>query len=210
MENFAHNLSDKIALQMQLDDDKKSVIAYGLTAIFQMTTIAVLVSIMGLLCNFWYESMILFIGVGIIRKSTGGAHSQTMVGCLIISVFSIILLSVLSRYVFYFPINIYINIGISVMVYALCFIVFYKRVPVDTPNKPINNPDKIKRLRRQSFIILVIFFLLSIITMLFTSISYRFYSIAASIRLAMLWQLFTLTKHGAKFINKIDSEFSVQ
>ncbi|HAZ20297.1 MAG TPA: accessory regulator AgrB, partial [Clostridiales bacterium] len=39
MEKLAHNLSEKIAEKLGYDQDKKEVIAYGLTAIFQMVGI---------------------------------------------------------------------------------------------------------------------------------------------------------------------------
>ena len=207
LETLAYNLAEKIALEMDFDEDKKAVIAYGLTAIFQMATIFSVISIIGILSGFWYESIIIFLGVGIIRKSTGGAHSQTMEGCLVISVLSITILSTLARYFFCFPLSKFFNFSISIFVFLLCFIVFYIRVPVDSPNKPIIKPEKIRKLRRQSFLILTIYFLLSIFFIILTTWYNQFYSIAISIRLSMLWQLFTLTKIGAQFVGKVDSKF---
>ncbi len=209
MEALAHNIAGRIALQMNFDEDKKSVIAYGLTAIFQMITIFAVISIIGVFFNFWYECIIIFLGVGIIRKSTGGAHSETMYGCIIISVLSVTILSSLSRHILDFSFNNFVNIGISVVVYVLCFIAFYIRVPVDSPNKPIVKPEIIKRLRRQSFILLTIFFIISITFIILAAWNNRFYSIAASIRLTMLWQAFTLTKIGAQIFEKIDSKFKI-
>ena len=209
MEILAFNIAEKIAVEMNYDEDKKAVIAYGLTAIFQMTTIFAVISIIGILFGFWYESIVIFLGVGIIRKSTGGAHSQTMEGCIVISVLSITILSTLARYFFDFPLSKFVNFGISIFVFIFCLIIFYIRVPVDSPNKPIVKPGKIKKLRRQSFLILTIFFLLSIVLIILTTWYNRFYSIAISIRLSMLWQLFMLTRIGAQFIGKVDSKFKV-
>ncbi len=207
MEILAHYIAGIIALHMQFDDEKKAVITYGLTAIIQIIVLFIIISIIGLIFGFWYESFIIFIVVGIIRKSTGGAHSQTMYGCVLISVLIIMILSSLSRYILNYPLNIFINLLISILVYVLCFIVFYNCVPIDSPNKPITNPEKIKKLRRQSYIKITVFFIISVIFILLSVKYERFYSIAVSIRLAMLWQLFTLTKHGAWFINKIDLNF---
>jgi len=209
VETLAFNIAGKIAVEMNFDENKKAVIAYGLTAIFQIATIFAVISIIGILFDFWYESIIIFLGVGIIKKSTGGAHSQTMEGCLVISVLSITILSTLARYFFDFPLSKFVNFGISIFVFIFCFIVFYIRVPVDSPNKPIVKPEKIKKLRRQSFLILTIFFLLSIALIILTTWYNRFYSIAISIRLSMLWQLFMLTRIGAQFIRKADSKLKV-
>lgn len=208
MEKMAYDLSEKIAIQLHFDDEKKAVIAYGLTAIFQMFFIAILASIIGIIGHFWLESMILFLVVGIIKKSTGGAHSETMFGCILISVFSITFLAMISRYVFYFPINQYINIGISVIIFAFSYIVFYRRVPVDSPNKPIVKPEKIKRLRRQSFFLLTLFTFLSVFLLFLAPDYYRLYSIIFSIRFAIIWQSFTLTQIGIKSIAKFDSKFN--
>lgn len=207
MEKLARYMAEKISIHMQFDDEKKAIIAYGLTAIIQIITLFIIISILGLIFHFWYESIIIFIGVGIIRKSTGGAHSQTMYGCVLISILNIMILSSLSRYILNFPINLFINLLISVLVYILCFIVIYKCVPVDSPKKPITQPKKIKQLRRQSYIKITVFFIISIIFILLSIQHERFYSIAVSIRLAMLWQLFTLTKLGMWFINKTDLNF---
>lgn len=210
METFAQNIAAKIAAQMDFDDNKKAVVAYGLTAILQMLTILVIISVIGLIFGFWYECILIFTGVGIIRKSTGGAHSQSMFGCIIISVSSITVLSSLSRYLFGFQTVPLLNLLESVLVYSICILIFYLRVPVDTPNKPILKQEKIKRLRRQSFIILTIFFILSAAVIFPAEQNQRFFSIGASIRLTLLWQMFTLTKTGGLIFGKIDSKIMLK
>lgn len=194
---------------MDYDEDRKEVIAYGLTALLQMTVIFTIITILGLIFDFWYESLIIFFGVGIIRKSTGGAHSRTMNGCIVISVLSVTLLSAMSRHLLNHPWIVMHNMIISSTTYIICLLVFYLRVPVDNPNKPIVKPEKIKRLRRQSFLVLTIFFCLSILGVLFTEQFYRLYSIVVILRLTMLWQAFTLTKTGVIFFEKVDLGFEV-
>lgn len=205
IEILAHKIAEKIALQLDYDDERKAVVAYGLIGIIQMVTIFIIITIIGLIFDTWYESMIIFLGVGMIRKSTGGAHAGTMLSCNIISVVTVTILSALSRYILNIPFNTYVNLGLTVFIFVICFIIFYLRVPVDSPNKPITKPEKIKRLRRQSFLILTLLILTSGISILFTDYNDRFYSIAISIRLILLWQSLTLTKFGALFIEKIDT-----
>jgi len=100
LEKLAHNISEIISKKLGYDDDKQSVIAYGLTAIFQMFSIFLIVSIIGIIGRFWAECMVIFLAVGLLRKATGGAHSETMQGCLVISIFSISFLAFLSKYLF--------------------------------------------------------------------------------------------------------------
>lgn len=208
IETLAHKLADKLTLQLDLDEDKNAVIAYGLIAIFQIASIFIIITIIGIIFDFWYESLIIFLGVGFIRKSTGGAHSSTMNGCNIISILSITILSALSRYLLCFPFNIYINLAASSFVFIICFIIFYLRVPVDSPNKPIVKPEKIKKLRKQSFLKLTLLFLISIVFIILADSYKRFYSITSSIRLTMLWQLLTLTQIGNLFLDKIDTKIN--
>ena len=209
METLAKKVACNISTQMNYDENKRDVIAYGLTAIFQMVFIFIIITIIGLLLGIWYECIIIYLGVGIIRKSTGGAHSQTMNGCIIISVLSITSLSFVSGYLLNLHINTGVNILISLIVYIICFICFYQRVPVDSPNKPIVKPEKIKKLRKQSFLILTFLFLLSVIFILLAINYERFYSLTMIIRLTMLWQVFTLTNIGIKFFERFDSKLKV-
>ena len=207
METIADKLSDKIAIQMNYDDDKKAVITYGLIAIIQMTIIGIAISLIGILGRFFYESFLIFIGVGILKKSSGGAHSQSIYGCTVISILSIVLLSVLSRYVLNFQTKIWITYCIVLVVFAFCLIIFHKYIPVDSPNKPITNPDKIKRLRRQSYIILVIYTITGCLTVCLSKINFRFYSISLCFPLILIWQSFMLTKKAQKVLKHVDMLF---
>lgn len=210
MESAAHKLSEKIALHLHYDEDKKAVIEYGLIACFSLVVIGVAISVIGILLSLWYESIIIFFGVGILKKSTGGAHSRTMLGCFVISVFSISILALLSRYVLGMPINEYLNVGISLIIFLISLMVFYKRVPVDSPNKPIVKPQKIKRLRKQSFVLLVIVTALSIAFALLAHENARLYSVTFSFRFILVWQTFMLTKYGIGFVEILDSKFVVK
>ncbi len=210
MEKMAQTLSSKIANQMHYDEDKEAVIAYGLTAIFQIFVIALLISVIGIICDFWYESLIIFFGVGLLKKSTGGAHSRSIYSCIIISVLSISFFAMLSRYIFRFSINIYISFALPLFVFILCFIIFNKKVPVDSPNKPIQKPEKIKRLRRQSTILLIIYTALTYAFIILAPHNERFQSLSFCIHFILLWQTYMLTKNGMRFITLIDIGFNIK
>lgn len=205
MEVLAHRIADGIALQLNLEQEKRSVIAYGLIGILQVTTLFIVITIIGLVTDTLYESLIIFLSVGIMRKSTGGAHSNTMMGCNTVSVLSIALLAISSRYMLNGPINSYVNLGVTMIVFLLGYVISYLRVPVDNPNKPIVNRDKIKRLRKESYIKLFIFFVLTLGFTLLADSHERFYSIASSIRVAMIWQAVTLTQTGTSLLSRLDS-----
>ena len=204
IEVLANKLADGIALQLSLEEEKRSVIAYGLIGILQFTTLLLMIAIIGLVSGSLYESLIIFSSVAFIRKSTGGAHSKTMSGCNTVSVLSIALLAISSRYLLSTPIDSYFNFGMTIMVFLIGYVIFYLFVPVDSPNKPIVSIEKIKRLRKESFSKLFLFFLLTIVSILLADTHMRFYSIASSIRVAMIWQAMTLTKTGTLLLSKLD------
>jgi accessory gene regulator B len=204
IEVLANKIADGIAIQLSLDKEKHSVIAYGLIGILQITTLFIIIAIIGLVTDSLYESLIIFLGVGFMRKSTGGAHSKTMMGCNSMSVLSIAILAISSRYLLSTPVDSYVNGGITVTIFIIGFIVFYRRVPVDSPNKPIVKLEKIKRLRKESFSKLFLFFLLTVLSILLADTHERFYSIASSIRVAMIWQAVTLTETGTLLLSKLD------
>ena len=204
MKVLANKIADGIAMQLGLDKEKRSVIAYGLIGILQVITLFIIIAIIGIISDSLYESLIIFFGVGFMRKSTGGAHSKTMMGCNTVSVLSIAVLAISSRYLLSTPIDSYVNTGITMMVYLISYYIFYLRVPVDSPNKPIVKLEKIKRLRKESFSKLVLFFLLTVLSILLADTYDRFYSIASSIRVAMIWQAVTLTETGTLLLSKLD------
>jgi len=209
MERKANELSEQIASQLGYDGDKKAVVAYGLIAFMQTIALLAIISFFGVMCGFLFESLLIFFCVGLLKKSTGGAHSETMFGCMIVSVLSIVLLSVFSRYVLSIAINPYLNVAFSILVFFICLIVFIRRVPVDSPNKPITRPEKIHRLRVQSYIILTVYTFFSIILILLSDYNGRFLSLAVGIRLALLWQTSMLTKSGINLFKRIDSKFTM-
>ena len=191
-------------MKLQLDEEKRDVIRYGLIGLLQVITLFLFITLIGVITGTLYESYIVFFTVGYLRKSTGGAHSSTMWGCNTVSVLSISLLAVSSRYLLGMPIEPILNYGSSVLLFITGLLIFIKYVPIDSPNKPIASPEKIKRLRRESFMKLLLFFLLTLIAINRANIEVRFYSISMSIRLAIVWQIITLTKTGSALLLKVD------
>ncbi len=204
IEILANKIANKIAIQLSLDKEKQSVIDYGLIGLLQVMTLLMIIIIIGVVSDSLYESLIIFLSVGFLRKSTGGAHSRTMKGCNTVTVLSVAILAISSRYLLSAPMNSYVNLGITMVVFLIGYIIFYRRVPMDSPNKPIVTLKKIKRLRKESFYKLALFFLLTVGAIALADTSVRFYSIASSIRMALIWQATTLTEIGASLLSNLD------
>lgn len=204
LEKLSKNISNKLKDELNLDEDKRSIIEYGIFAFFQMGISILLVAIIGFIFNVMLEALIISFSGAILRKFSGGAHASTPTNCSIVG----LLICVLPAYIIK---NIGLNsnyiIIIGILVYIVSFIIIYKLAPVDSPNKPIKNKGKIKRLKRGSIIILSVYM---IFVVLFISIYYMnriniLLVYSSCIYIGVLWQVFTLTKYGHIVVNKVDS-----
>lgn len=207
MENFSAYLSKKVCLSLGYDKQKEQVLTYGLIAMLQFLTIMLLVMIIGFFGNFMLESIVIFLLVGALRKSTGGAHAGTMNGCIVMSCLNITLLAFLSRYVLIFPIKPWIYLCFYILCYIVCFLIINRYAPVDSPNKRITSQEKITRLRKQSFIKTALLFAVTVLLTIYINLNIRCQSVANSLCLLTLWQCFTLTPLGARLIHHLDRLF---
>jgi len=207
MEKLARRIADVIGDTIGQDEEKRQVIAYGLAALLQMLVIFAVTFVIGLAGGFAIESMVLFLGVGLLRKAVGGAHAGTMAGCLVISITFITLLAAASRYLFNFQNSSFVVIVLSAFFYIVSLILIYKLAPFDTPKKPIVKPKKIERLRKEAFITLFIYFAATAILICFYRFNSRCLNVAVSFSLAAIWQCLMLTKAGHAFIAVINRFF---
>lgn len=208
MEQLSANIAGKIALSLGLTKEREQVIAYGLTAMIQFFSIFIIITIIGLFGNFTYESILIFLGVGLLRKSTGGAHSETMLGCMIVSCTSITLFAWLSRTVLLMESATLYYLASYSLIFGLCFLFVFLYAPVDSPNKRIRSEEKRARLKKQSFIKVTVLFVTSLLLTFASSRAIRLQSLANSLCILTLWQCFTLTKTGRKVLHFIDGFFS--
>lgn len=208
LEVISKNISNKLKRELNLDEDTRSIIEYGIFAFFHMLISILLVAVTGAIFNVMIEALIISFSGAILRKFSGGAHASTPTNCAIVGV----LISVIPAYIVK---NISLNsnyiIFIGILIYFISFILIYKLAPVDSPNKPIKKEEKIKRLKRGSIIILSIYMIFVIINISIYYVNNNNLSLVYStgIYIGTLWQVFTLTKYGHIIVDKIDSFFII-
>lgn len=205
MEKLARKLAERIGANTGADSEKIAVMAYGMSAFFQMVIIFTVITTVGLIFGVWYEALITFLAVGIMRSAIGGAHSSTYIGCLTISTFSILLFAFFTHYITDYNTRYFILVS-SAVIYLAAFLIIFRYAPADSPNKPITRPEKIKRLRRRAFITLAVYTLLSAVSALLPEAFYGGHdsSCALAFALSAIWQAFAITPAGKSFINFID------
>ena len=111
IENICEKISCYIAQELNLDDDKKSVINYGIFAFIQMIICIALVIIFGFIFNVIIEALIISFTISILRKSSGGVHASSPERCAVIGTVSSVSMALISKY---------INVSFSFFTYSLC------------------------------------------------------------------------------------------
>lgn len=207
--NLANIIAEKLAAKLGYDDEKRKVMAYGLGAAIQMIELLLISVLFGLFFNCLYECLIVFLGVGLMRRTTGGTHCSTYMACILTSSLSICLIALVCRYLIptWLPKWFYAAAGI-LPAFACFAVIAYKRVPLASENKPITNPAKIKRLRRQCFVTLLVYLAISIALLLLNWPNKRNITSMSAMIFVLYWQCFTLTKWSRRLAKAMDRLFT--
>ena len=204
MEQLAGKISEKISVELKYDEEKTEVIKYGLTAIIQIIVLTVLLLVIGGILGIPGQALIICYTASLLRKSTGGAHANSIEACTIIGVVVCISLGLLVDNVFVNFVNIYSLIALIIGVFSIGFYMCYKYVPVDTPTKRIKTEKKKLRMKRQTRQILLGLLCISILFTILETKLYIYRSLNLSIIVGTAWQLLTLSKLGHIIIEGIN------
>lgn len=205
MEKIANNIADKIARELNADNDKKEVIAYGMFALVQMVISIMLVIIFGCIFGVTIEALIISFTTSILRKYSGGVHASSPVNCIILGTSICVVQAVLAVAIIK-HVNIYIIIIFGGLVCLWSYYIIYKLAPVDNIAKPIKRQKRRNKMKRVSLIILSIYLIILLIdVVLYIYIRQEKILIYfLCICLGIAWQTFTLTQSGHFIIYKVD------
>lgn len=207
MEKMARKLAANVARSLDYDAEREAVIAYGLIGIMQIIITFVLVLFFGILVGAPAEALIVCSAVGLLRKYSGGAHAGSAELCNAISVvYSASAGFVAKKYLSAVD-NPFLMLALTVVIFSISYLIVYRYAPVDSPNKPIKTVKKKKRMRKGSFIILTVYFLLAFM-LIFLGCDYEvFTSYGISLLFGVIWQIFSLTFPGASLLHSLDLLF---
>ena len=206
--NLANSIAEKLAAKLGYSDEQRRVMAYGLGAAIQMLELLLISVIFGLFFKCLYECLIVFLGVGLLRRTTGGTHCSTYMACILTSSLSICLIGLLCRYFVPCYLQKWIYAVAAILPgFGIFSIIAYKRVPQASENKPITNPAKIKRLRKQCFITLLVYLAISIVLLLVDWKNGRNISSLCALVCVLYWQSFTLTSWSIRLAQAMDRLF---
>lgn len=200
---ISNKIATKIVMETDGDEERKSVIEYGIFAILQMSVALIFTIIFGLLFNVLIEALIVSFSISILRKCSGGVHATSSTRCTVIGTLVCILIP---KLVIDININSIYSIIVGCIIFIISYYIVYKLAPVDSKNKPIKKLERRIKLKRKSINIINIYLVISIIFI----IIYHFYNVYNTIiyfeclYLGMLWQVISLTKIGHLAVNKLD------
>jgi accessory gene regulator B len=208
-EKVAQSISAIISDNLDFDQEKREVIAYGALALIHTFWSFLVIVIVGYFMNILLPITIITIVAAMLRKFSGGAHCTspnrcTLGGAIIFMVLAYIV-KIAGIHISSMLHHLYILFSFSVsfaLVLQLC--------PVDSPNKPIKKEETKKRLRLRAITYLLFCALLVCFVVLANSL-WRFNHatvINLSISTGLLWQSFTLTNIGHRFTYVYDNVLS--
>lgn len=209
MLTLTKKISASICSSLNITGEAREVLEYGMIALVQILILIPAILIIGLFTGTMWSALIICFTASFLRKYTGGVHVSSINICTIIGVTFCMSASVLIQYLLAQRVNLVWLAVILVSCYSLALVVITKKVPVDTPNKPINTEKKKKRLRKAAFIILASY---AFVSMVLFYVSFRFNVTTIyiwSILFGLMWQILTLTQMGAIFIGWVDKSMTM-
>lgn len=206
VEKICNKISNNIATELKFDEEKKSVINYGMFAVIQMGIAIGLTIIFGFAFHVVVEALTVSFVISILRKSSGGAHAGTPGRCAVLGTVVSVGFGLLAKFVDKSLIAIMLT---GIVIFSWSFYIIYKLAPVDSAAKPIKKQERRKKLKRSSIIILSVYLIIAIVNIIYyyykNNVSVLTYTVC--IYMGLVWQIFSLTKSGHLILGKIDAVF---
>jgi len=210
MERLTNNIASKIAEELQLDNDSREIIAYGMFVIVDIALTILLVIIFGLLFHVTVEALIVCFTGSILRKYSGGAHAGSPGKCAVITTVICVGLALFFTFLIAPVITPRLLILLGIGIFPLSYYLIYKLAPVDSSSKPIKKKEKRDRMKKGSIFVLCGYIILVAINAIiyFYTKNKSFIVYSMCVYGGSAWQVFTLTKAGHTTVNKMDEFLS--
>lgn len=207
IENISKLIAEKVSSELNYDNERKEIIQYGTYALIQTLISIISVLILGLVFNIALESLIFLFTASILRKYSGGAHSESSNVCTLLGIIISICIGFLIKSSFFEKMNFEIVVFTGIVIFVFAYFIVFKFAPVDTPNKPIKTEKKKKRMKKGSLKILTIYLFIELLSMIlyYNSGWGLAKPVMLSIMFGVAWQCMTLTYIGNILLKAIDS-----
>ena len=207
IENISKLIAEKVSSELNYDNERKEIIQYGTYALIQTLISIISVLILGLVFNIALEALIFLFTASILRKYSGGAHSESSNVCTLLGIIISICIGFLIKSSFFAKMNFELVVFIGIVIFVFAYFIVFKFAPVDTKNKPIKTEKKKKRMKKGSLKILTIYLFIEVLSIILYYNSG--WSLDKPVMLSLIfgvaWQCMTLTYIGNILLKTIDS-----
>lgn len=163
---LSKTIADKICEKSLVNREDVSIYTYGLEVLISTAFSFLTILVIGFLFSALFEAVLFLSVLVVIRRFTGGYHAKTYIGCnlscSLLFVISLFLNSVLS-----------FNLVVLIIIHVSGIVIVMLIAPVENVNKPLSLSKRIVNKRRATVACLT----LSMITILFFVMGFKFYSI---------------------------------
>ncbi len=188
--------------ELNLTEDKKQVVEYGLAIFFSSLMGYSAIIIVSAFFGVVKLALIATITTAGLRVLSGGAHSHNAVNCSLLGAVLSPTIALFSKYCTqYFSFPVLIGLVVTVWLFAMWSV--NKYAPADTPNKPITDARTKQKLRGLSMTYLICWLILALLSA-FAVLKVEAVMLLSS-TLGLAWQGFSLTPLGYKLVAWIDA-----
>lgn len=139
----------------EYDEEKISVIKYGLESIYLLVTKLIIIGILAYILGLFKELVIFLLIYNVMRTISFGLHATKSWICLVVSILMFILVPWICKCV-------YIPIWYKVIMGIILLFLYFKNAPADTKKRPIVNPKRRLFFKYISVLTCILFIFLSI------------------------------------------------
>ncbi|NLN84069.1 MAG: accessory gene regulator B family protein [Firmicutes bacterium] len=209
MEALSKKIAARIAMNLGKTEEEEKVIAYGLLGLIQLLIQAVLLLSVGYSFKILGPIIFLSLSISLLRAFSGGAHAKSINFCTLFSLFYAGLMAKIATILSLKPAFTLPAISTAFIIFPISLSIIHKKAPVASANKPIS-PKKSIRMHKYSIYILVFYSLLYTILVALGLKDNLYLKYAYSLKFGLIWQVFTLTDLGAKFVEGLNNIFHKQ
>ncbi|RPF49653.1 accessory gene regulator B [Thermodesulfitimonas autotrophica] len=192
--NLTRPVAAYLREKLNLTPDEEEIALFGLQTILYPAVGLSLILFAGWLCGCLRTTLTVALTVLLLRLFSGGAHARSPLACALLGVIVVPALGKVAAVTA--PLFTPFSLALTVAAGFLPVLVLTARLaPVDAPAKPVTAPEKRRRLRSLSLLVVLLVTAGQFI-LLFSG---KALALVLAASLGLWWQTFTLTRAGHRF-----------
>lgn len=176
---------------------KRAIYYFGFQIIIGAMVKVIILTAVSLALGIFIPTLIISLTFASLRLIAGGYHMDTYGKCLFVSMGLFVTSALIARHTYEYWNFTYLTI-LTAIAFILGIYVLIRYAPRDTPNKPITDPQEIRRFKVLSIVHIIIWL---IITLALNILGLSMYVL--SLCFGVLLELFAITPTGHGFFDRI-------